>query len=267
MLPVMFRNFLSLAILFLSLTVTLFAQDSSSVPYTGYVEPKLKSVPKVNYPSEAFLTGIEGDVSVPVSISADGIVLEVKEPSGPGGVCDGVQRADVVAMRSLAKRAAQDAVYDPATIDGKAVQSAAVLVFNFLAPDGAKKNPETTQPSTVIPFVYLGTTDDQSKTDRSKFDPKNIPDTVSGGVLNGKAKFLAKPKYPAAAKALRAEGNVSIKVLTDTDGAMFSATAVSGHPLLRRTSEIAACNSKFAPTLVSGKPVKVSGIITYNFVP
>lgn len=235
----MFRNLLSLVTLFFALSISFFAQESSGIPYTGYIEPKLKSVPQVNYPSEAFLTGIEGAVSVPVAISADGIVVEVKEPSGPGGVCDGVQRPDVVAMRSLAKKAAHDAVYEPAMIDDKPVQSAAVLVFNFVAPDSAKNS-------------------------------KGIPrDTapIQGGILGGRAVSLPRPKYPAAAKAVRAEGPVGVQVIIDSDGKMFSATAISGHPLLRRTSEIAACSSKFAHTLVSGRPVKVSGIITYNFVP
>jgi hypothetical protein len=48
---------------------------------------------------------------------------------------------------------------------------------------------------------------------------------------------------------------------------VYSARTVSGHPLLRANSEIAACSSKFTPTLLEGNPVKVSGVITYNFVP
>jgi len=95
----------------------------------------------------------------------------------------------------------------------------------------------------------------------------DIGKRISGGVLNGKALSLAKPPYPPAARAVRASGAVSIQVLIDTNGEVFSAQAVSGHPLLRPASAIAACDSRFAPTLLQGQPVKVSGIITYNFVP
>jgi len=42
---------------------------------------------------------------------------------------------------------------------------------------------------------------------------------------------------------------------------------VSGHPLLRGAAEQAARGARFSPTLLSGQPVKVSGVITYNFVP
>lgn len=95
--------------------------------------------------------------------------------------------------------------------------------------------------------------------------PKPVPKTVSGGVLNGKATSLPTPPYPAAAKAVRASGSVSVQVLIDESGRVISASAVSGHPLLRQAAEQAARGARFSPTLLSGQPVKVSGVITYNF--
>ncbi len=100
-----------------------------------------------------------------------------------------------------------------------------------------------------------------------KATPKPAPKTVSGGVLNGKATSLPKPAYPAAAKAVRAGGPVSVQVLISEDGSVISASAVSGHPLLRAAAASAARGARFSPTLLSGQPVKVSGVITYNFVP
>ncbi|MEP6944441.1 MAG: energy transducer TonB [Acidobacteriota bacterium] len=98
-----------------------------------------------------------------------------------------------------------------------------------------------------------------------KATPKPAPKTVSGGVLNGKATSLPAPPYPAAAKAVRASGSVSVQVLIDESGRVVSASAVSGHPLLRQAAESAARGARFSPTLLSGQPVKVSGVITYNF--
>lgn len=97
--------------------------------------------------------------------------------------------------------------------------------------------------------------------------PKPVPKTVSGGVLNGKATSLPKPAYPAAARAVRASGAVSVQVLISETGSVLSASAVSGHPLLRAAAEGAARGARFSPTMLSGQPVKVSGVITYNFVP
>jgi TonB family protein len=91
-------------------------------------------------------------------------------------------------------------------------------------------------------------------------------DVITGGVVNGKAAHLVKPSYPPAAKAVRAEGTVNVQVLIDERGDIISASAVSGHPLLRAAAVQAARASKFSPTQLDRKPVKVSGIIVYNFV-
>ena len=92
------------------------------------------------------------------------------------------------------------------------------------------------------------------------------PKTISGGVLNGKAVSLPKPPYPPAARAVSASGAVTVQVLVDEGGRVTSATAVSGHPLLKSAAVEAARSAIFSPTLLAGKPVKVSGVIIYNFV-
>jgi protein TonB len=97
--------------------------------------------------------------------------------------------------------------------------------------------------------------------------PKPAPKTVSGGVLNGKAVSLPKPAYPPAARAVRAAGAVTVQVLIDEEGRVVSASATGGHPLLQAAAVAAARGARFSPTMLSGQPVKVSGIITYNFVP
>ena len=94
-----------------------------------------------------------------------------------------------------------------------------------------------------------------------------LPKQISAGVVNGKAISLPKPEYPAAAKAMRASGNVNVEVTIDENGDVISARAVSGHPLLQAAAAAAARLAKFKPTLLAGKPVKVSGVIVYNFVP
>ena len=96
---------------------------------------------------------------------------------------------------------------------------------------------------------------------------KKVPKQISGGVLNGKATSLPKPPYPPAARAVRASGAVTVQVLIDESGNVVSASAVSGHPLLRAAAVQAARSARFSPTQLSGQPVKVSGVITYNFVP
>jgi Ca-activated chloride channel family protein len=95
---------------------------------------------------------------------------------------------------------------------------------------------------------------------------KDAP-VVSSGVLNGQAISLPAPAYPATAKAARASGMVSVRVTIDESGNVIAATAVSGSPLLQAAAVAAARQAKFTPTMLSGKPVKVSGAIVYNFDP
>ncbi|HKP45255.1 MAG TPA: TonB family protein [Pyrinomonadaceae bacterium] len=98
--------------------------------------------------------------------------------------------------------------------------------------------------------------------------PKPTPPShpVSGGVLNGKAISLPKPAYPAIARTAHASGTVVVQVVIDENGSVISAHAVSGHPLLQAVAVAAARGARFSPTKLSGQPVKVTGVITYNFV-
>jgi periplasmic protein TonB len=89
---------------------------------------------------------------------------------------------------------------------------------------------------------------------------------VTGGVLNGKAISKPQPPYPAIARAARAQGTVTVQILVDEEGKVISANAVSGHPLLQQAAVNAARGARFAPTFLSGQPVRVSGVITYKFV-
>ena len=97
--------------------------------------------------------------------------------------------------------------------------------------------------------------------------PPAVPKQISKGVINGSAISLPKPPYPPAARAVRASGAVNVQVTISESGSVISASAVSGSPLLRQAAEQAARGAKFAPTLLSGQPVKVTGVIVYNFVP
>jgi protein TonB len=97
--------------------------------------------------------------------------------------------------------------------------------------------------------------------------PKPTPHApVSGGVLNGKAIHLVQPPYPPIARSAHASGQVVVQVLIDENGNVVAAHATSGHPLLAAAAVNAARSSKFTPTKLSGQPVKVNGVIIYNFV-
>src|SRR5262249_34667916 len=93
--------------------------------------------------------------------------------------------------------------------------------------------------------------------------PKRI--TVSGGVLQGSAIKKVQPSYPPVAKAAKASGAVQVQILVSETGEVIEASVINGHPLLRDAALQAARQWQFKPTELSGKPVKVQGILTFNF--
>ena len=84
-------------------------------------------------------------------------------------------------------------------------------------------------------------------------------------VLNGEAISLPKPAYPPTAVILNLQGSVKVQVTIDEKGQVISAKAADGHPFFRLVSEQAARNARFRPTLLNDAPVKVTGVIVYNF--
>ncbi len=98
--------------------------------------------------------------------------------------------------------------------------------------------------------------------------PKPVPTQVrlTSYVISSKVISKPVPAYPVLAKQVHASGIVTIEILVDEQGRVISAQATSGHPLLREAARQAALQARFSPTLLSNQPVKVSGMITYNFV-
>lgn len=86
-------------------------------------------------------------------------------------------------------------------------------------------------------------------------------------VINGSAIKLVKPDYPSIAGKTGKRDTVNVKVLIDEEGNIISAKAISGDKVFHREAEWAAKRSKFRPTILCDKPVKVDGIIVYTFVP
>jgi protein TonB len=77
---------------------------------------------------------------------------------------------------------------------------------------------------------------------------------------------LVQPSYPAIAKQAHVSGTVKIQVLIDESGDVIAAQAIDGNPLLQPAAVAAARASKFRPVKICDKPVKVNGIVAYNFV-
>ncbi len=265
-----FYLLLTLAILLFSINA--FAQKKEVVveaTFTGAAQPKGIKLPLPIYSSDAKRKGLKGTVLVLVKVSETGDVSYAGYSEGPYPVCPTVTDPTVVAFRLAAESAAKKAKFKPAIVDGKPVSATGLMTYSFLLPE--PRSGGKMKGTRLDRITKLGSADETIgarviPTQDLSTDSSNAG-AWSRGVLNGKAQELPKPTYPRSAKAVHAGGAVGVQVLISEDGSIYSAEAVSGHPLLKNAAEVAACKAHFMPTLLSGKPVKVSGIITYNFVP
>jgi len=94
-------------------------------------------------------------------------------------------------------------------------------------------------------------------------DPKIV--RVSSGVLQGSPLARVTPLYPPTAKAARASGPVVVQILIGETGEVLEADVISGHPLLRDAALQAARQWRFRTTTLSGVPVKIRGLLQFNF--
>lgn len=224
------------------------AQPTPRVINGGVLNGKAVSLPKPEYPESAKAAGLGGVVEVKVVIDEAGSVVSAVASAEPRKVrrsthnpdegVEEVPAADPI-LRDAAERAALEAKFSPTFVNGASIRVQGTLVYRFVSGN---------EGGSIVK--------DEPATGR----------TPSGGVLNGKAISLPKPPYPPAAAAVRAQGAVTVSVTLDEDGNVIAASAVSGHPLLRAAAVEAARGAKFSPTLLEGTPVKVTGVLVYNFI-
>jgi TonB family protein len=183
------------------------------------------------YPATAKQINASGEVQVSIVIGENGQVIEAKAIKGHP------------VLRAAAEDAARKWVFKPTLLDGKPVKQPGTLTFVFMRP----------LPPTSDPPSAAASAETSEKLN------------VSGGVLQGNAIKRVQPSYPQIAKAARASGPVQVQITISESGEVIEASVISGHPLLRDAALQAARQWLFAPTELSGVPVKVQGILTFNF--
>ena len=130
--------------------------------------------------------------------------------------------------------------------------------FGSLYPDGINTGTPVPPPPPLKPRPTPEPTPEVKPT-------PNTPPRVSEGVIQGLAIRKVSPLYPALAKAAHASGAVQVQILISEEGRVLSADVLSGNPLLRQAALDAARQWTFRPTLLSQVPVKVQGVLTFNF--
>ena len=144
-----------------------------------------------------------------------------------------------------------------------------LVLYHLVILSGDDPDPVT---SHVLVNASDGTIVKTEREERKRENPELINSNRSaeraldGGVLNGKATSLPVPEYPLSARQAHVSGSVNVEVLIDETGNVVEARSVSGHPLLQAAAVSAARQATFAPTRYNGEPVRIKGVVIYNFV-
>ena len=195
----------------------LFAQEKSITVepfFMGQAQPTKIALPLPEYPKDARKASLGGRVTVNVTVDEKGHVIP-SDAEGPYPVCQSVTAPNVLALRLAATNAATKAEFKPALLNEKPVSVNGRINYLFTPPP-SKQSKEggynVALQATVEPA--------EKTTEVNTSNTSSLPKTISGGILNNKAITLPKPSYPAAAKAIRAGGAVTVQVLILEDGSM-----------------------------------------------
>jgi hypothetical protein len=228
-------------IILLFVCMTTFAVCVLSQTPLADADPVLQGTTTYKMPPSAIDAEIDGRVTLAIRVDKTGKPTKANVASGIMWPCSTMPIAALDEVYSDLSKTMLKLQFSPAIKNGKPIEKDIGLVFML-------KNPKLE----TLPEIDPST-------------GKPIPKTIFGGNLNGKAKYLPKPPYPAEAKVNRETGSVTIEILVDEQGKVTRAGAGNGPPLLRPGSRESSCGAKFTPTLLEGRAVKVLGDLKYNF--
>lgn len=186
--------------------------------------------------------GIDGRIKISLDVDEKGDVKDAEIIAGPIYPCDKTPKAELETFKDLAVKNAKTFRFMPATRNFKPVKSNIILTV-------------------IVGNAYKATLEGR------EVDPTKLKksDYIDGDVINGRALSLPRPSWPVGGGNVQSQ--VVVDVLIGLDGKIVAAGTISGSPVFHKSARGAACDARFSPTLVSGRPVFVSGRIVYNFVP
>ncbi len=132
------------------------------------------------------------------------------------------------------------------------------------SPPSPPSPPSPSQPAQPAQPAEPATKQEKTKDKENK--DKDSKEKSKDKVVKGELIEAPQPVYPEEAKKQKIEGTVVVAIVIGDDGNVISAKAKNGPEALYAMSEQAASRARFKPTTKDGAPVKVYGLMTYNFV-
>jgi len=233
------------------------------------VQPQVREVQTVAGASDEWLGQISNPLTLVVTVKEDRTVYLNKDAEGTLGDLSTLRRR----LENLFEQRRQMGAFRPGTSEVEKLL--VVKSFPYLREDELAKVVAEVKAAGAEPVQVM--TEEQYQAALNYWKVRLAPPKpvsaeerkriqsmgpINGGVLNGKAISLPKPVTPAR---VRVKATVTVQIVVDEEGKVISARAVSGHPSLHAAAVQAARQARFSRTLLSGVPVKVSGVVVYHF--
>ncbi|HEX3321742.1 MAG TPA: TonB family protein [Terriglobales bacterium] len=245
------------------------AKSSATPPGSTKLET-IKRVP-ADYPIQASMKGIQGEVILSVWITETGDVERAEFASGDKIFADSA----IAAVKKWK--------FKPYIKNGKAVKVSTKVPFDFAFANKTKDYPIPPNPSAAQPAASgdpatqsasptnpaaqppaSANPADQSAAPATSGDlPKRV--RVSQGVAQGMILHKVAPVYPELARRSRIEGTVLMKAIISREGDISELTAISGPRELIQAAMGAVRQWRYRPYLLQGQPVEVETQIVVNF--
>lgn len=239
-----------------------------SQPATPQAASSQPAAPPAAEPAKSTGTGETKQPAAPASATQQAAVNKpVEKSAGPPPVVEPSEKAEEKSAEKPAEKPSEKPADKSAekSSDKESTGAAQLIVASLdKGAAGSQQQPVAAAPA-ATPQVLQQPAAQPNGEGASAPVVRGPLKPVSGGILNGKAVSLPPPQYPDVARRSRVAGTVEVEVVIDTSGKVISAKAVKGPPMLFQAAEQAARNARFLPTLLSGQPVKTSGVINYTF--
>lgn len=256
----------------------------------------------VRYPMAARRAGVEGFVTLEVTIEPDGTVGDAHVVSGP----DALRRAALESIlewhfaneahtRKVTTVSIEFKLSEPtpattaATIrkidvspaagkahswltaqlapyvDQPATQRSLQEIANIIRPFGLELAITQTNEAGVQRTELRAATRAELASSAVPVEPDAQRIRIGGNVQSAKLKIKPAPVYPPLAKQSRIQGTVRFDVVIAKDGAVKNLQLVNGHPLLVEAAQQAVQQWVYEPTWLNGQPVEVATRVDVNF--
>lgn len=194
--------------------------------------PRLLDPLKYKIPEAAIDAEIDGTIVVSVKVDKLGKPSNPQLAISPIWPCGKTPKKELQELSETLEKTVLQARYAPATEKGSPISKNLALWITLQNPKLEKEFGES---------------------------PMLVSD------LPKRSTHLPAPSYTGDPKGGRDQGMIVVTVITDLKGNVIRAGKTSGSKVLQEVARKTACQSKFSPMIIDGKPVRMIGTLNYMF--